>query len=126
MIQRFRRGEVARDDLPRIVHQIANELADLVRLSGAILASVLSQPRISIANPEGRLYDRMSQSVGSDRLVFRVTEAAQLLGISRSGLYEMIYKREIGVVRFGNRSIRIPKSEIERLIADSLIPPLAK
>ncbi len=126
MIQRFRRGEAARDDLPRIVHQIANELADLVRLSGAVLASVVGQSRIFIPKVDWRISDRMSQNVEPERLVFRVTEAAKLLGISRSGLYEMIHKREIGVVRFGNRSIRIPKSEIERLIADSLIPPLAK
>jgi excisionase family DNA binding protein len=80
----------------------------------------------TIPKVNGRFSARMSQRVESEQLVFRVTEAATLLGISRSGLYEMIYKREIGVVRFGNRSIRIPKSEIERFLAGSLIPPRGK
>ena len=126
-MRRFERGEVTRDELPRMVIQIADELADLVRLGGSLVAGLMSRPRISGANgaPKGVANDA-SSNVQAARIALKVVEAATMLGISRSALYELIYKREIGVVRLGGRSIRIPRSEIDRLLADSLIPRLAR
>lgn len=126
-MRRFERGEVTRDELPRMVIQIADELADLVRLSGSLIAGLMSRPRISGANGTLKsVANDASSSVQPARLALRVAEAATMLGVSRSALYELIYKREIGVVRLGGRSIRIPRSEIDRLLADSLIPRLVR
>ena len=126
-IRKFDRGEVTRDELPRIVVQIANELADLVHLSGSVVAGLLSRPRISGVNGSLRgVANDASSNTQTERLALRVAEAATTLGVSRSALYALIYKREIGVVRLGGRSIRIPRSEIDRLLADSLIPRLAR
>jgi excisionase family DNA binding protein len=126
-IHKFERGEVTRDDLPRMVVQIADVLADLIRLSGSVLAGLLSRRCISGANGElkGGANDAGSNA-HIERVALKVTEAASMLGVSRSALYEMIYKREIGVVRFGNRSIRVPRNEIERLLIESLIPRLVR
>ncbi len=54
-------------------------------------------------------------------------EAAKMLGVSNSAMYEMIGKRQIGVLRLGaHRSIRIPKTEIERLLSENLVPALGE
>ena len=45
--------------------------------------------------------------------VVKVTEAVGMRGVSGAALYEMIYKRDIGVVRLGSRLIRIPRNEID-------------
>jgi len=126
-MRRFERREVTREELPRMVVQIADELADLVRLSGSVVAGLLSRPRISAANGALKgVSNDASSNAQTARVALRVAEAATMLGVSRSALYELIYKREIGVVRFGRRSIRIPRSEIDRLLADSLIPRLVR
>jgi excisionase family DNA binding protein len=126
-MRRFERGEVTRDELPRMVIQIADELADLVRLSGSLVAGLMSRPRISGASGALKgVANDASSNVQAARIALKVVEAATMLGVSRSALYELIYKREIGVVRLGGRSIRIPRSEIDRLLADSLIPRLVR
>jgi len=43
----------------------------------------------------------------AERLAYRVNEAAEMLGISRSKCYELIAAGEIPVVRIGT-SIRVP------------------
>jgi len=60
-----------------------------------------------------------------DTVALRVKEAAKMLGVSNSAMYEMIGKRQIGVLRLGgHRSIRIPRTEIERLLSENLVPAL--
>jgi excisionase family DNA binding protein len=126
-MRRFERGEVAREELPRMVVQIADEFADLVRLSGLVVAGLLSKPRISSANGALKgLFNDASGNVQTARVAFRVAEAATMLSVSRSALYALIYKREIGIVRLGRGSIRVPKSEIYRLLADSPTSPLVR
>lgn len=49
-------------------------------------------------------------------LLLRVDEAAQLLNLGRSTLYEMIYKGDIASVKYGSAR-RIPLAEIHRWIA---------
>ena len=51
----------------------------------------------------------------SATLLLRVTEAARLLGVSRSTLYQLIAKGEIPVVRLG-RSVRVVRQELERRV----------
>lgn len=52
-------------------------------------------------------------------LLLRVAEAAALLSVSRSSLYQLIASGEVRVVRLG-RTVRIPRQELERLAASRL------
>ena len=51
--------------------------------------------------------------------VYRVTEAARRLAISRSKAYEMIKSGALGSVRIGG-SIRVPRQALEELIESGL------
>jgi excisionase family DNA binding protein len=116
-------GEITPSDLPWLVTHIANELGNLIRLSGAAVASVLRTRGIVVSN--GALGGTGADSGYRDRVALRVKEAAKMLGVSNSVMYEMIGKRQIGVLRLGDhRSIRIPKTEIERLLSENLVPAL--
>ena len=55
----------------------------------------------------------------TDRLLFTVPEAAEMLGISRSHLYQLIQSDKLPVVRLG-ASVRIPRVWLERYIEDSV------
>ncbi len=84
-IRKVERGEVTRHDLPRIVVQIADDRADLVRLSGSVLAGLLSRPRISGANESLKgVANDAGSNVQTARLALKVAEAAIMLGVSRS------------------------------------------
>ena len=48
------------------------------------------------------------------RLLLRVAEAAEMLAISRSSLYQLVAAGEVRTVRLG-RVVRIPRRELERL-----------
>ncbi len=116
-------GEITPSDLPWLVTHIANELGNLIRLSGAAVASVLRSRGIAVS--DGALGKMATESGYRDRVALRVKEAAKMLGVSNSAMYEMIGKRQIGVLRLGDhRSIRIPKTEIERLLSKNLVPAL--
>ena len=116
-------GEIAPSDLPRLVTHIANELGNLIRLSGAAVASVLRTRGIAVSG--SALGGTGADDGYCDRVALRVREAAKMLGVSNSAMYEMIGKRQIGVLRLGDhRSIRIPKTEIERLLSENLVPAL--
>ena len=47
-----------------------------------------------------------------NRLLLRVQEAAETLGIGRSKIWEMIWTGELPVVRIG-RAVRVPRDELE-------------
>jgi excisionase family DNA binding protein len=116
-------GEITPSDLPWLVTHIASELGNLIRLSGAAVASVLRTRGIAVSG--GALGVTGADSDYRDRVALRVKEAAKMLGVSNSAMYEMIGKRQIGVLRLGDhRSIRIPKTEIERLLSENLVPAL--
>jgi excisionase family DNA binding protein len=116
-------GEITPSDLPWLVTHIANELANLIRLGGAAVASVLRTRGIAVS--DGALGGTGTDSGYRDRVARRVKEAAKMLGVSNSAMYEMIGKRKIGALRLGDhRSIRIPKTEIERLLSENLLPAL--
>ena len=56
-------------------------------------------------------------SVPPTRMLLRVREAADLLGLSRATLYNMLAAgTEIPVVRIG-RSVRIPMAELQNWVA---------
>lgn len=62
-------------------------------------------------------------AVAGDRLL-TVDEAAQLLGLKRSTLYQWAYERRIPTVKLLGRALRFRLSTIERLIAESERPAL--
>ena len=52
-----------------------------------------------------------------------VRETAEELGLSPATIRAWIHQRKIGYVRLG-RAVRIPASEIRRLIEQGTVPPL--
>jgi excisionase family DNA binding protein len=50
----------------------------------------------------------------SPPLLLRVSEAAELLGISRSTFYQLIARGEVPVVRIG-RTVRVSRRELEQI-----------
>ncbi len=51
----------------------------------------------------------------TERLTLTVTEAGQLLGISRNSAYEAARRGEIPTIRVGRR-IRVPRSRLDELL----------
>jgi excisionase family DNA binding protein len=58
---------------------------------------------------------------GNDRLVYTVTEAAQLLGVSRAFAYELAARGDLPVIRLGRRIV-IPKAQLLGLLDLSKAP----
>ncbi len=52
----------------------------------------------------------------SERLLYRIPEAAWRLGLSRSTIYEIIAAGELRAIKIG-RAVRIPASELEAWVA---------
>lgn len=50
------------------------------------------------------------------RLLVRIPEAAERLGLSRSTVYELIAAEEIHVIRIG-RAVRVPVDELRSYVA---------
>jgi excisionase family DNA binding protein len=124
--------EIAPDEVPRLVRQVANEVGDLLRLVGAVAATAMRvrpTARPAVTPASGGVTPvaiRHTSSNSGDKIAFTVKEAAKMLGLSVSGMYQRIGRRQIGVVRLGARMIRIPKSEIGRLLSENLVPPLPR
>lgn len=57
----------------------------------------------------------MSATSPPRRVAYPIPEAAALLGMSRSGIYQLIDRGELRRVKIGRRSL-IPASELDRLI----------
>jgi excisionase family DNA binding protein len=53
--------------------------------------------------------------------LLKVPEAAEMLALSQTTVWQWIGDRRIGVVRLG-RAVRIPLSEIERLMEEGTTP----
>ena len=49
--------------------------------------------------------------VDQERLLVRIPEAAERLGLSRSTVYELISAGELRVIRYG-RAVRVPVTEL--------------
>lgn len=57
-----------------------------------------------------------------DRHTYTVTEAARILGISRSSAYEAVRRGEIPSISIGNRIV-ISRHVIARLFEADVVPP---
>jgi excisionase family DNA binding protein len=55
--------------------------------------------------------------------LFKVPEAAEILALSQKTVWQWIGERRIGVVRLG-RAVRIPLSEIDRLMEEGTTPAI--
>jgi len=65
------------------------------------------ETEIQAAPPTSQLF--------GDRLVFTVTEAAELLGVSRAFAYELAARGELPVLRLGRRLV-VPKAALLALV----------
>ena len=54
--------------------------------------------------------------------LLRVDQAADLLAVKPSTLRAWLLRRRIAKVRIGRRAVRIPSAEVERIIAEGMIP----
>ena len=54
--------------------------------------------------------------------LLRVEEAAALLNMKPSTIRAWLLRRKLSKVRIGERSVRIPREEVERLIAEGSVP----
>lgn len=61
----------------------------------------------------------------SSKLAYTVAEAANLLSISRSHLYELIHAGRIQSVKFG-RSRRVTAEQIKSFLSDHEVPEMAR
>jgi excisionase family DNA binding protein len=64
--------------------------------------------------------------VTEESLLLRVPEAARLLSIQESTLRAWLLARRVSIVRLGPRCVRIPASEVQRLITEGTIPARAR
>jgi len=58
-----------------------------------------------------------------DGELLHIPEAARRLGLKPSTLRAWVLRGRIGCCRPGGRAVRIPASEIERVIAETYTPP---
>jgi excisionase family DNA binding protein len=75
-------------------------------------------PGTSLALVPG-LRPRAGELVRHEPLLLRPVEAARLLGIGRSKLFEMLARQELPVVRIG-RCVRIPRQELVQWVNQSI------
>ena len=61
------------------------------------------------------------QTIAPERRGFSVPEAAQIIGVGKTTLWEAVYRGEVKVARLGSRVI-VPKGEIDRLLGDEAAP----
>lgn len=54
--------------------------------------------------------------------LLRVEEAAEFLNVKPSTIRAWLLRRKVACVRVGQRAIRIPRSELEALIASGTLP----
>jgi excisionase family DNA binding protein len=59
------------------------------------------------------------------KLLLKVPEAAEMLALSQKTLWQWVAARRVGVVRLG-RAVRIPQSEIDRLVEEGTTPARRK
>lgn len=52
-------------------------------------------------------------------LLFRVEEAARMLGVSRATLYKLIDAEDLPTVRFG-KSVRVPRKALEEWVTEKV------
>jgi len=59
-------------------------------------------------------------------IFLRPVEAARILNVSRSRIYEMLNAGTIPAVRLEGRTWRIPKAALDKLATDAMAEPAAR
>ena len=54
----------------------------------------------------------------------RIDEVAAVLGMSRRTVENWIFTRQIRFTKIGKKSVRIPESEIKRIVAAGMVEPV--
>lgn len=52
-----------------------------------------------------------------DQALLTTTEAARVLRIGKTSLYELVKRGDLAKVKIGTKTVRIPRAEIERYLA---------
>jgi excisionase family DNA binding protein len=60
----------------------------------------------------------------TDTMLLKPEEAASLLRVGRTKLFQLVWSGELPVVRIG-RSVRLPRAELERWIEARTVQPMA-
>ncbi len=117
-------GELKIEDAPQFVRELASELADFVRLAGAAFAAILearlsrpSAPPPQVTAPPPTI----AVPARNDKAALTVKEVAVMFGVAESTVRLWIGRRDIAVIRLG-RSVRIPKTEINRVMSENTVP----
>jgi excisionase family DNA binding protein len=111
------------EEAPQFIREMADELANFIRLSGTGLAALIEAASVKISEvrtSEPAVVAESATEVNS-KAALRVKEAAELLSISVSGMRMTIARGEVSVVRLG-RLVRVPKTEVDRLLSENLVP----
>jgi excisionase family DNA binding protein len=68
------------------------------------------------------MLDGQRLGVAQARLLLRVDEVAQMIGVSKATAYDLISRKEIPSIRLAGRGgrglLRVPADALQRLIAD--------
>lgn len=62
--------------------------------------------------------------VMTEVMLLKPEEAASLLRVGRTKLFQLVWSGELPVVRIG-RSVRLPRADLERWIAARTVQPIA-
>jgi excisionase family DNA binding protein len=54
-----------------------------------------------------------------NKYLYTISEAAELLGVGRTTMYELLNSRKLMITRIGTRGIRISDDELRRYIAEN-------
>ena len=62
--------------------------------------------------------------MSEDRLIYSVNEAASILGVGRTTIYELIREQRLHSVKIGQRRL-VAKSDLEAFVSDLRASPAA-
>jgi excisionase family DNA binding protein len=71
----------------------------------------------AVTSVDGKRPESAATGAANEQLAYRVSRAAKLLDVSRTTLYNAINNRDVRAIKIG-RSLRIPLSELKRLLGD--------
>lgn len=88
------------------------------------LKPVAKRPSVEISTEGVMKTKRFKPSSSANVLLLKISEAAELLRVEVSTLYQWVHERRIPVVKLG-RSVRFRRSVILKLISDCERPAIA-
>lgn len=77
------------------------------------------QKEIGILSHDPRIYHDVKVKEDTQKLTYSVTEAAELLGISKPAAYQAVKQNQIPHIKFGSR-ILIPRAALKKMLEDNI------